>query len=224
MLFQVGDAVYWVAAYTESGVAKTGLTDVTCTVWQVTASANTVIANAQPAVEVGGGLYKFVLPAAANTEQATLIARFSTADSTVDAKEIYGSAVAGYWAQLVDAAISTRLAAGATVSVTQPVAADGSLILYIDDNAPALGTEIQLNLTDTPADYSDAIAVLKIGSSLSTIGVVTGNSSNITAVFTITSEQKAALGVGQHPYQMHITKTGLNTVTVDGQASIKKTL
>lgn len=222
--FQSGEAVIFLAFFADGGEGKAGLTDVVVTIHHETASASTLVVSAAACTDVGGGFYKYVLtspPSAAGV----LRARFVTADTAVDAKELVAATpYAQVWTDRIDAAISSRMATGATLSVTQPVAADGSLTLYIDDNAPALGTEIQLNLTNTPADYSDAIAVLKIGSSLSVTGVVTGNPSSITAVFTITSEQKGALGVGQHPYQMHITKTGLKTVTVDGQASIKKTL
>lgn len=222
MLFQIGDPVYFTAAYTDSGVGKTGLT-VTCTVWQVTASGSSLLVNAQPATEVGGGIYRYTLAADATTQQASLIAVFVTAGA-VDQPHLYANAEVGYWSELIDVPISSRAVEG-SVSVVSSVATGGALTLFAGaDYAEELANEIQFTIS-TPTDYTGATVTLKVGGALSKVGVITSSSpSEITVEFKPTALETAALQVGRYMYQVQVALAGKETVTVRGVCVVEKKL
>lgn len=90
--------------FSASKTGKTGLT-VTCTVYR--AATGAVVANAQAASEVGGGLYRY---SHSDATPGDYLAVFITADATVDAQHV--AALASVIIPRIDAAMTTRLAAG----------------------------------------------------------------------------------------------------------------
>lgn len=89
--------------FTASKTGKTGLT-VTVDVRKV--SDNTLVVNNASAAEHGGGLYKYTYTGAEDDYTAV----FKTTDITVDAQHV--AALASVVLPRIDAAITTRLAAG----------------------------------------------------------------------------------------------------------------
>lgn len=88
--------------FSAAKAGKTGLT-VTCTVYR--AATGAVVANAQAASEVGGGLYRY---SHSDATPGDYLAVFITADATVDAQHV--AALASVIIPRIDAAITTRLA------------------------------------------------------------------------------------------------------------------
>ncbi len=86
------------------------------------------------------------------------------------------------------------------------------------------GLVFQAKSSTTNNTQMGRLATLKIGSLLTKTGTISGTASEITASFTLTVADKAALRVGTHPYQMQVTKTALTAVVVDGTAEVKQTL
>lgn len=88
--------------FSAAKAGKTGLT-VTCTVYR--AATGAVVANAQAASEVGGGLYRY---SHSDATPGDYLAVFITADATVDAQHV--AALASVIIPRIDAAMTTRLA------------------------------------------------------------------------------------------------------------------
>lgn len=88
------------AMFTATKQGKTGLTP-TCTVYR--ASDGTVVANAQAATEVGGGLYRY---SHTNATEGDYLGVFVTANITVDFQHV--AALASVAVPRIDAAVSTR--------------------------------------------------------------------------------------------------------------------
>ena len=102
MLEQQGNALTFLAFYTESKVAKTGLT-VTADVWEGTSE----IITAGSAIEIGDGLYYYTLASGSVDANANYVAVFKTATSTVDQQHIPALWVVGRtWVNRVDEATS----------------------------------------------------------------------------------------------------------------------
>lgn len=111
---QIGVALDFFAFYTAGKLGVTGL-NVSCTVRD---RAGTVLANAQTATEIGGGLYRYTLAAGSNTVEGECIAVFTTATTTVDQRDIPALWVVSKGGiENLDAAVTTRLA---TVGYTAP--------------------------------------------------------------------------------------------------------
>lgn len=213
MFFRTADSIIYAAVFKAGGLPKTGLTDVTCTVWRITTASSVAVVVDQPAAEVGGGIYSYIFPDNLNTQQGALVAQFKTNDTTVDERYIYVPSVVGYWAQNLDAAISTRAMLYPTVVLAQPSVAHKTLRLYFDDNVNSLGTQLTFTFQNTPVDYSGFAVSLHIGDTLVINGTVTGTSTEITVVFVITETQKRTLGAGTHPYSVRV-KSGTQSAVL----------
>jgi hypothetical protein len=88
MLEQLGSSVIFYAFYTEGGAGDTGLT-VTVDVWEVTrAGTATEIVTGGSAVEIGDGVYRYLLAAGSVDAEAEYIAVFKTADTDTDQQHI----------------------------------------------------------------------------------------------------------------------------------------
>lgn len=84
MTEQIGVALDFFAFFTASKVGKTGLTVNVV----VRDRVGSVIQASTLATEVGGGLYRYTLASGSNTAEGMYLAVFSTADTTVDQKDL----------------------------------------------------------------------------------------------------------------------------------------
>lgn len=223
VFFRTNDNVICVAVFKSNGLPKTGLTDVVCTVWRVTESGGSAVTVDQPAQEIGGGLYRYIFPDSLNTQQGLLIAQFKTNDPSVDEPHVYVVNGVGYWAQNLDAPVSTRAPLHATAILAQPSVVNRTIKLYFDDNVSALGTQITLTFKNTPVDYSSFAVSLYIGGALIISGSVSGTATQITVVFTITEAQKRLLGAGSHPYSVRVQSGTQTAVLQTGTVIIQDT-
>lgn len=222
--FQSGETVIFLAFFTENRVGKAGLTDVTATIHHETTSASTLVVDAAPCTDVGGGFYKYVLTDPPNTV-GVLRVRFVTADTAVDAKELVtATPYAQAWTNRLDVTVGSRAVEG-SVTVVSPVASGASLTLFAGaDYADELANKIQFTIS-TPTDYSGATVTLKIGGAFSTTGVITASSpSQITVEFKPTAAETATLKLGRATYQVQIALAGKETVTVRGVCNVEKKL
>ena len=105
MIYRAGETIIFVAYYTANGKAKTGLDDVTGTIYKIGTPGSIL---APSAIEQGDGFYyKEFTP----TEDGIYVCIFKTADSTVDQKHIAGIAFRGVaGVNHIDEDISSRLA------------------------------------------------------------------------------------------------------------------
>lgn len=78
---QTGVPLDFLAFFTADKVGKTGLTDMTVDVRKLDGTA---LVTGGAAVAVGGGFYRYRLPASFNTAKDLIVAVFKTADTTVD--------------------------------------------------------------------------------------------------------------------------------------------
>lgn len=82
---QTGQRITFYAFYTASKVGKTGLT---VTVDVRRELDGFVVSNNVAATEVGGGIYKYIVPGIGTTTASDYLAVFKTADSTVDQQHV----------------------------------------------------------------------------------------------------------------------------------------
>lgn len=133
MLEQSGNALPFLAFFTESKLGKTGLT-VTVDVYE----DSTLILSEQSATEVGGGLYFYQLPAINVDANALYSVVFKTATTTVDLQHVPALWVVGRgWVNDVDEAISSRSshsAADVWTSPTRTLTDYGTLVADIWNN------------------------------------------------------------------------------------------
>ena len=109
MLTQLGVALVFRAYYRVGGSGKTGLTDVTATVYGPSGSA---LVASQAATEIGGGLYQYTLSGSYTDSAGAYTALFSTTNAAVNTQQLAAEWLVGdNWLQSIDAVISSRLAA-----------------------------------------------------------------------------------------------------------------
>lgn len=160
------------ALYTEDGVGKTGLLDVTIDIDKVSRAdgTKTVVATGVATVEHRNGIYFYLLTGVADFDTHDYEGCFKTADATVDSKYAYSYwgpfGLSPYSAQmaLIDAAISTRLA---EASYTAPLTDAETAAAILD----ALG-----------ADYNEALTVGAFINLLPTIAAAVSGLVNVTVV------------------------------------------
>jgi hypothetical protein len=113
---QIGNAVIFYGFYTLDGLGATGLA-VTADVWKVEADGTaTEIASAQPATEIGDGLYRYRVVGASIDVRAEYVAVFKTV-GVVDQAHIAAIWVVGKtWVENMDVASSTLAAAIAALN------------------------------------------------------------------------------------------------------------
>ena len=121
MIYRAGETITFVAYYTASGVAATGLT-VSASVYKI----GTAGAVATPTVsEQGGGLYYCTYTP---SEDGVYVCVFSTADSSVDQQDIAGIAFRGVaGVNNLDTEISSRLASADYTEPPTPAEIDAQL-------------------------------------------------------------------------------------------------
>ena len=109
MLTQLSEPLVFRAYYRIGGTGKTGLADVTATVY---GPSGAVLVSAQAATEIGGGLYQYILSGSYTVIAGAYTALFSTANAAVNTQQLAAEWLVGdNWLQSIDAAISSRLAA-----------------------------------------------------------------------------------------------------------------
>jgi hypothetical protein len=154
MLEQVGTTLRFHAFFTAAKVGKTGLVDVIADVRRNGA----LVVTGGAAIEEGGGLYYYDLSDTHNTVEGSYTAVFKTADGSVDQQHVPALWVVGKaGVENLDATISSRAAAGATVTVASPVAVDGTTLELVrgDDYLAAQGRQLMFTSDDWP-DLSGA--------------------------------------------------------------------
>jgi len=101
MLIPANTAFTLLGFFVATKVGKTGLTDVTIDVYQVS-TATKILAD-QACVEVGGGVYKYLC--AAQAVPSGYVGVFKTADATVDAQHTPSLFIVGdQWVENANAA------------------------------------------------------------------------------------------------------------------------
>jgi len=85
MIEQVSNSLVFLAHFTVSAVAGTGLT-ITCTVYK--ASDGSTVVSAQACTEIGGGLYKYTLASGSTASADEYVAVFNEAAATADQQDI----------------------------------------------------------------------------------------------------------------------------------------
>src|SRR3990172_6459864 len=127
MLEQQGNALPFIAHYTEDGASKLGLT-VTVDIYE---NAVEIITGAS-ASEIGDGLYWYTLDSGSVDANSLYTAVFHTATSTVDAQNIPALWIVGRtWVNRVDATVSSRSnhsAADVWASATRTLTSFGTLV------------------------------------------------------------------------------------------------
>jgi hypothetical protein len=180
MLEQQGNALTFLAFYTESKVGKTGLT-VTCDVWEGTSE----IITAGSAVEIGDGLYYYTLASGSVDASTNYVAVFKTATSSVDQQHIPALWVVGRtWVNRVDEAISAAktLTTGERTSIATAVWASAARTLT---SFGTLAADVWAYASRTLTQTAAQIATILTGTELNiprgdkiefsqTIGSITG--------------------------------------------------
>jgi hypothetical protein len=163
MIEQVGNALVFLAFYTAAKLGKTGLT-ITCTVRK--ASDGSAVVTGQAAIEVGDGFYKYTLAPGSNTAEEMLVARFTTADTTVDQRDIPALwCIQKAGVENLDAAISSRPTAAAVADqVWDETAADHDAAGSMGQRANNVDVDVSTRLaaasyTAPPSDVTIATAV-----------------------------------------------------------------
>lgn len=186
MIEQISNAVKFLAFFTESKLGKTGLT-VTVDVY---GPGETLLVEAGSAVEIGGGLYRYILASGSTGDVGEYVCLFKTATDTVDLQHIPALWVVGRaGVENLDAAISTRLStAGYTAPTTPPtvgaiaaevwdtVAADHDTAGTTGEALNAAGSASDPLLNAVPGSYASGTA----GAALGRIG--TGRISTVSPV------------------------------------------
>lgn len=168
MLEQQGNALTFVAFYTESKVAKTGLT-VTLDLWEGTSE----IVTGGSATEIGDGLYYYTLASGSVDANALYIAVFKTATTTVDQQHIPALWIVGRsWVANVDTTVSSRLAP-TTASRTLDVTATGAAGIDLA-NVENQSTVLALSGTTIKA-VTDGVTLTTAGGTAIWNTLTTGN-------------------------------------------------
>lgn len=117
MIWQIGDSPPFDFAYIASDLGKTGLT---VTIKAAYKNGVAIAALAGVAIpEIGNGLYRYLLDGATYVDAAgdyVIIA--TTADTSVDQRDLYAVNVVAPWVANVDAAVSSRAVAGDAMALT----------------------------------------------------------------------------------------------------------
>jgi hypothetical protein len=102
-----------------------------------------------------------------------------------------------------------------------------NIVLYKDDNVPALGTQLNFLFRNTPVDYTALTPTLRIGKGtvvITVTGTASGSATEATLSFTIPASLKASLPVGSYPYQVRIANATHASVIASGTVFIRPTL
>lgn len=151
MLELQGNALTFLAFYTESKVGKTGLT-VTVDIWEGTSE----IVTGGTVLELGDGLYYYTLASGSVDANALYVAVFKTATTTVDQQHIPALWVVGRtWTTRIDAAISSRSshsAADVWSVATRTLTSFGALVTDITAALLAVKAQVIAALTPVSGD------------------------------------------------------------------------
>lgn len=209
---QVANDLLFLAAYTNSGVGATGLS-VTADVYR----GATKIVSAESATEVGDGLYAYTLPAASVVTGGLYVCILKTLGA-VDVAHLYSIwCVATAGVEYLDAAVSSRAAAGASVVVSGPVSVGGDVTVRQGrDYSGAYALTWTLSPAPSPAPSAvqmtcRALSLTKSGAY--DAGVVT---------VSLSAAETAALGRGVYAYEIEATISGLSVTLVDGTLTVER--
>lgn len=207
-IFQINSEIILFATYVNSaGEGVTGLNDVTCDVWRITPTGNTLMVNSGTAIEVGNGIYSYSIPAGANTVQSVLVAVFKTASTSVSQKHIFQGYPVGYWAEKIDVPVSSRLPSGGIVQAVAPVSTGGDVNIFKGGvYNVAYGNALVWEI-DTPTDYRTGNVALKIDGGVSAAGIIDAISTatRLVVKFGLSEAQTTTLGVGRYRYSVSIS-------------------
>lgn len=217
MLEQVANPLPCVATFTASGAPATGLT-VTVNVRRWNGSSWVSLVSGASATEVGDGAYSYQLASGSVTVEGLYLFSFSTAGVADVRVQSVGWAVQKAGIEDLDAAISSRAAAGIAVVIASPVPSDGSVLRVVQGDDYAFLDGAQIPFTITGAGVPSLVgATVKLtlqrlnvpGSDLVVTGTVV-DASHI--YFELTAAQTAALNPASS-YEFSIVATYPSTRT-----------
>lgn len=212
MIEQIGNPLAYYAFFTSAGVGALGLS-VTVDVFR----NGTIIVTNGNASEVGGGLYRYTLPAASVTIEGEYAAIFKTA-AAADQKHIAAIWCVGHAGlEFLDAAISSRatLLAG-TVQYLGPVNPTGDVaIVRGDDYKNANGRALTFTSGQWPNLSAASVALTVASGSLVALGPVTGVVDSSTQVhFDLTHIQTGTLIQNAYAFDVQATLADLSIATL----------
>jgi hypothetical protein len=156
---QQGNALTFLAFYSEDGLGKTGLT-VTIDVYR----NGSEIVTAGNATAVGDGLYSYTLASGSVNAEGLYAAVFKTATDTVDQQHIPSLWIVGKGGiENLDAAVSSRATPAQVTTIVGAIAGGGGSVEYTQ------------NVTDDDDNPLDGVSVtVRTGPSSSLTPVATG--------------------------------------------------
>jgi hypothetical protein len=230
---QVSHAVTLRAHYVASGEGKTGLGDVTCTVY---GPDRTKLVNAASATEVGDGLYEYELGAGNTADVGEYSYVFKTSDGTVDQAHLAGQISIGRGGvEYLDAAISSRadathytsaraakldlISGGSQIEVVSPVATDATVTTYQGDDYYSAESRALSWQDDDWGDFTGDTVTLVIAGCLDgdldyTSTAAVGGDGTIT--LELASTVTETLRRGSWRYSYVVTQGGHDETVVDG--------
>jgi len=129
MIEQVSNSLMFLAHFTVSSVAGTGLT-ITCTIYK--ASDGSTVVSAQAATEIGGGLYKYELASGSVGTADEYVAVFNEAAATADQQDIPALWVVGR------AGVENLDAAASSLATAAALATHDGKLDTVDTNVDAI--------------------------------------------------------------------------------------
>jgi hypothetical protein len=156
---QQGNALTFLAFYSEDGLGKTGLT-VTIDVYR---NGSEIVASGN-ATAVGDGLYSYTLASGSVNAEGLYAAVFKTATDTVDQQHIPSLWIVGKGGiENLDAAVSSRATPAQVTTIVGAIAGGGGSVEYTQ------------NVTDDDDNPLDGVSVtVRTGPSSSVTPVATG--------------------------------------------------
>jgi hypothetical protein len=183
MIEQVGNAITFYAQFLVSGAAGTGLT-VTCTVYL--GSDGSTIVSAQPATEIGGGLYKYTLASGSVGTEDDYLAVFNEALATADQTDVPSLWTVGHAGiENLDAAASSLATTTALGVVDGNVDDIETLLTALDVKHDA--TDVALAVVDGNVDDIETLLTaldVKHDATDVALAVVDGNVDDIETLLT----------------------------------------
>lgn len=214
MLEQQGNALTFVAFYTESKVGKTGLT-VTLDLWEGT---NEIVTGGS-ATEIGDGLYYYTLASGSVDANALYIAVFKTATTTVDQQHIPALWIVGRtWVANVDGTISSRAPSATALSTatwTNTLATNLATIITKITNW-ALGTDNKVLLS---TDAQTGVTIPTV----TTVGTLNALAANVITAASIAADAGTEIGTAVWASGTR-TLTGFGTLVADIWSYVTRTL
>lgn len=212
-----GDSLrfWWFFTTATDGSAKSGLTPAVNVYRNTTASP----ISTGTATELGStGLYYYDLSGSLTTTAGEYIATATTTDATVQSKALASLYIVTTRAGYLDTTVSSRAAAGASVTVSSPVAQSGDVeIRQGKDYSPVISTQIAWTLTNPPAITPTTVTFTCLELSISKACAY----SSPTITLTLTAAETALYALGTYPFEVEAVISTLKTVLVEGDLVVK---